>query len=141
MTLAPQLEFNGDCRAAFEAYATLLGGEVAVMNSFGAHEDVALPPGSSPLRPEAIRFAEVRFPGGVLRGNDVAPEAYAPVRGCNLALHLDDAAEAERIFAGLADGGRVTTALGAVDWAARFGMVTDRFGVSWLILATGSDPH
>lgn len=53
MNIAPQLAFSGQCRQAFEFYAGLLGGEIAIMNTFGGHEDSALPPGSR--AGEAIR--------------------------------------------------------------------------------------
>jgi PhnB protein len=54
-----------------------------------------------------------------------------------MSVHVDSAAEAERIFQQLADGGRVLTAIEKTFWAERFGMVVDRFGVSWLINASG----
>jgi PhnB protein len=59
------------------------------------------------------------------------------MQGFNVALHSRGAAEARRIFDGLSEGGKVTTPLAPVDWAALFGMVTDRFGVPWLVLALG----
>lgn len=57
------------------------------------------------------------------------------MKGFSLSFHVKSADEASRIFNGLADGGTVKTALVEVDWAKRFGMVVDRFGVPWLILA------
>lgn len=135
MNLAPQLAFAGNCREAFEFYAKLLGGEIAVMNTFGGNAEHELPPGSVAGPDDKVRFAEVRFGDRVLRGNDVNEGDFAPMRGFNLSLHLTDEAEARRIFDGLAQGGEVSAPLGDVDWARLFGMVTDRFGVPWLILA------
>ena len=62
MNTAPQLAFAGDCRQAFEFYARLMGGVITVMNTFGANEDKALPPGStaaprSPARPTSAPCA------------------------------------------------------------------------------------
>jgi PhnB protein len=135
MNLAPQLAFRGDCREAFEYYAELLGGEITVMNAFGGKEDHELPPGSVAGPSDRIRFAEIRIGGNALRGNDVNHDAFVPMRGFNVSLHVEGTDEARRIFGGLADGGIVTTPLSEVDWAALFGMVIDRFGVPWLILA------
>jgi PhnB protein len=135
MDLAPQLAFDGDCKQAFEYYAKLLRGEIVVMNTFGANEDRGLPPGSVAGAKDKVRFAEVRFGASALRGNDVAADQFAPMRGFNVSLHVTNVEEARRIFEGLADGGKGATALTKVDWANLFGMVTDRFGVPWLVLA------
>lgn len=135
MNLATQLAFKGECRQAFEYYAKLLGGEIVVMNTFGGNEDRALPPGSVAGPADKVRFAEIRFGDNALRGNDVDADVFAPMRGFSVSLHVHGTNEARRIFDGLADGGEVTTPLSEVDWAKLFGMVTDRFGVPWLILA------
>lgn len=70
MDLAPQLAFSGQCREAFECYATLLGGEITILNTFGGNEDRRLPPGSRAGPTEKVRFAEIRFGDDALRGND-----------------------------------------------------------------------
>jgi PhnB protein len=135
MNLAPQLAFNGNCRQAFEYYAKLLGGEIVVMNTFGANKDRELPPGSLAGPDDKVRFAEVRFGHHALRGNDVGEDQFSPMRGFNVSLHISDVDEARRIFDGLADGGNIAVPLEKVDWARLFGMVVDRFGVPWLVLA------
>lgn len=135
MDLAPQLAFNGQCEQAFEFYARLLGGEIVVMNIFGGNENHKLPPGSVAGPSNKVRYAEIRFSGNVLRGNDVSKEQYHSMRGFNLSLHVHDSSEARRIFSGLAEDGEITTPLSKVDWAELFGMVVDRFGVPWLVLA------
>ncbi|MFZ5672808.1 MAG: VOC family protein [Pseudomonadota bacterium] len=134
MNIAPQLAFSGQCRQAFEFYARLLGGEIAIMNTFGGHEDSALPPGSRAGEADQIRFAELRVGDSRLRGNDVPKDQFAPMRGFNISLHVEKADDARRIFAALSEDGKVSTPLSKVDWAEQFGMVTDRFGVPWLIL-------
>ena len=135
MDLAPQLTFQGECREAFEYYARLLGGKITVMNTFGGNEDRKLPPGSVAGAADKVRFAEIRFGDNVLRGNDLNDDQFIPMGGFNVSLHVPGTGEARRIFDGLADGGTVTTPLSEVDWAKLFGMVTDRFGVPWLVLA------
>jgi PhnB protein len=137
MQLCTQLAFDGQCREAFEHYARLLGGEVTVMNFFGGNEGKALPPGSTAAAADKVRFAELRVGDQVILGNDLPEGQAVSMQGFNVALHSPGAAEARRIFAGLSEGGKVTTPLAKVDWAALFGMVTDRFGVPWLVLALG----
>jgi PhnB protein len=134
MKLMPQLAFGGRCREAFAFYADLLDGRVTATNTFGGEGEHALPPGSTPSRPDHIRFAAIAFGDQLLTGNDLPADQYEPMRGFNVALHLDKAADARRIFDGLAEGGEVTTPLSRVDWADQFGMVRDRFGVPWLVL-------
>lgn len=63
---------------------------------------------------------------------------FVPMAGFNLSVHFTDLQDARRVFAALAEGGAVNTPLSRVDWAELFGMVTDRFGVPWLILALKS---
>jgi PhnB protein len=139
MNLAPQLAFAGDCRQAFTFYAKLLGGEITVMNTFGGNEARQLPPGSVAAAADQIRFAEVRFGESALRGNDLPRESFTPMRGFSVSLHTDSVVDARRIFNGLAEGGEITTPLSEVDWASLFGMVVDRFGVPWLILALNEE--
>jgi PhnB protein len=134
MNIAPQLAFSGQCRQAFEFYAQLLGGKIVIMNTFGGNEDRALPPGSTAGEADQIRFAEIRIGDSLLRGNDVPKDQYTPMRGFNVSLHIEKADDARRIFDALSEGGKVTTPLSKVDWAAQFGMVTDKFGVPWLVL-------
>lgn len=135
MKVMCQLAFDGQCRQAFAHYERVLRGKITVMNTFAGHADRQLPPGSTAAGSEQIRFAELRVGDQALLGNDVPPEQFKPMQGFNVSLHVQGVAEARRIFDGLAEGGRVTTPLSPVDWAALFGMVTDRFGVPWLVLA------
>jgi PhnB protein len=130
----PQLEFNGDCRQAFEKYAKLFGGEITVMNTLGETKDVPLPPGSTAGAPDMVRFAELRLGSTRILGNDLPSEQYKSPYGFNLAMHFEKADEARRIFDSLAEGGAITVPPAKVAWAELFGMVTDRFGIPWLIL-------
>jgi PhnB protein len=136
MKVMMQLAFNGQCRQAFEQYEKVLGGKITVMNTFGGNE-AKLPPGSVAAAPDQIRFAEIQVGDYAILGNDLREQDFKPMQGFNIALHVKDAAEAKRVFDGLADGGRIDTPLSKVDWSPAFGLVTDRFDVPWLILAEG----
>jgi PhnB protein len=134
MKMMTQLAFKGQCRQAFELYEKVLGGKIAVMNTFGG-SDVELPPGSTASKPDQIRFAELQVGDRSILGNDVPEQEYKPMQGFNIALHVRTAHEAQRIFNALSDGGHVVTPLSEVAWSTAFGIVTDRFGAPWLILA------
>jgi PhnB protein len=134
MKVMTQLAFNGQCRQAFELYEKVLGGKITVMNTFG-DVDAKLPPGSTASAPDQIRFAEIQVGGYAILGNDLPEQDYKPKQGFNVALHVETAAQARRIFTALADHGHVVTPLSEVAWSSAFGIVTDRFGTPWLILA------
>jgi PhnB protein len=135
MKVMAQLAFNGDCRQAFEFYEKVLNGSITVMNSLGDTADVPLPPGSKPAAPKTIRFAELTIGDWSLLGNDVPADEFEPMRGFNVALHVQGVAEATRIFDALAQGGEIKAALTEMPWAARFGQLVDRHGTPWIILA------
>ena len=134
MQVMTQLAFNGQCRVAFDLYEKVLGGKIAVMNTFGS-SDIQLPPGSTASAPDHIRFAELQIGDYAILGNDVPEQEYRPMQGFNIALHVKTAAEARRIFTAFSEGGHIVTALSDVAWSSAFGIVTDRFGTPWLILA------
>ena len=70
----------------------------------------------------------------VLMGSDTTPDRPVDdMSGCSISLNVDSIAEAERVFAALSEGGSVQMPLDATFWAARFGMLVDRFGVSWMV--------
>ncbi|HEX5715574.1 MAG TPA: hypothetical protein VF179_05405 [Thermoanaerobaculia bacterium] len=72
-------------------------------------------------------------------GADVAPDQYEAPKGFSLSLQLTDTLEAERIFSELCRDGRIVVPLEETFWAARFGMVVDRFGIPWLINCEAPD--
>ena len=68
-----------------------------------------------------------------LGGSDAPPDRFQTPQGFYVAIALTDPTEAERIFAALAEGGRVDMDLQQTFWAKRFGMLSDRFGIPWMI--------
>ncbi|MNO98136.1 hypothetical protein D3C76_898710 [compost metagenome] len=67
-------------------------------------------------------------------GSDTTPDRPTDeMSGCSISLNVDSIQEAEQVFSALSEGGKVQMPLEATFWAARFGMLVDRFGVSWMI--------
>ena len=130
MQLIPALTFNGQCEAAFKFYEQCLGGKIQTMMTWG--ESPMADQVSLELR-EKIIHATLIVGGTTLMGSDAPPDRYEAPRGCSITIQIDDAAEAERIFPELSEGGAVTMPLQQTFWAARFGMCVDRFGVPWMI--------
>ena len=94
-----------------------------------------MPPGSTASAPDHIRFAELQIGDYAILGNDVPGREHKPMQGFNIAPHVKTVVEARRIFNAFSEGGRVVTALSDVAWSSAFGIVTDKFGTPWLILA------
>lgn len=130
MQIVPYLALNGTCREAFEFYAKCLRGTITVMMSHGESPIAGqVPPDWHAL----IMHARLSAGGATLMGSDSRPEEPVTPQGYGVMLALDTAAEAERVFAELSEGGKVTMPIGESFWAKRFGMLVDKFGVPWMI--------
>ncbi|WP_460139618.1 VOC family protein [Pseudomonas sp. S2_E01] len=131
MKINPYLIFNGDCKAAFTFYAQALGGQIEVMMDFA----------SSPMRDQVpvdlhnlILHTCLAVGDQKIMGSDTTPDRPADdMAGCSISVNVDSIEEAERVFNALAEDGQVQMPLEATFWAARFGMLTDRFGVAWMV--------
>lgn len=141
-TLTPYLSFDGNTREAYAFYAKALGGKIETMMSFA---DMPKPPVDQPM-PEGcgdgpmptgdgIMHACLSLPGGaMLFAGDVPPGMkYEGMKGIMLAIQYDTVDEATKVFEALSDGGQVTMPLMPAFWSKTFGMLTDRFGVSWAV--------
>ena len=124
----PALMFSGTCREAFCRYAALFGGDIVVMLTYGES------PAKSQVRDdwhEKVWFARLRAGGLDITGGDLA--SSEPPSGFSMVIGVENAAEAERVFAGLSDGGEVLMPLQATHWSPRYGVVRDPFGIRWEI--------
>lgn len=130
MKLTPYLQFReGKCREALDFYGRILGGDVAFTTTFGdAHGS---PVGEDWL--DKVMHAEFRADGFVLFACDAPPQFQRPAGGVALTLTVETAQEAERIFAALGESGDITMPMDETFWATRFGMLTDRYGMSWMV--------
>jgi PhnB protein len=129
MKTVAYLHFQDSCEEAFGAYAGILDGKIETMMRF---KDMPADQ-RSPGREEKVVHAHLVAPGCELMGSDPPPNYFQKPQGFAVSLHVDQPAEAERLFNALAEGGQVTMPLGKTFWAERFGMLTDRFGIPWMI--------
>ena len=130
MQMNAYLSFRGDCEAAFTFYATCLGGTVGQLYRYAGSPMANDVPANWH---DKIMHGSVTVGDQVFMGGDVAPERYESPKGFSLSLHLDDTAQAERVFQQLATNGTIVMPLEKTFWAARFGMLVDRFGMPWLV--------
>jgi PhnB protein len=129
--LTPYLFFDGTAEKAIKLYEEVLGAKAEVMRFKDA------PPGAFPYAPEdANRVMHATLTIGPLKLMLSDTSAAMPERaGTNVQLHLgfDDMQELERTFEALARGGKVNMPLGDVFWGARFGALTDPYGIAWMM--------
>jgi PhnB protein len=130
MSLNPYLYFDGQCEEAFTFYAKCLGGKITFMMRW---EDAPMGGQAPPGWARKILHAGLASGDGLLEGCDAGPGQYKKPQSFCVMHRPTDAAEAERIFKALAEGGTVQIPFGETFWALRFGMVVDRFGVPWLV--------
>ena len=130
MKLNPYLTFDGTCQEAFKFYETVLGGKILAMMT---HADMPSDQPSPPERRDLIVHARMAIGDTLLMGSDAPAGRLQKMQGFSVTLGIDDPAEAERIYNGLAGGGTVQMPLAETFWAKKFGMLTDRFGTPWMI--------
>jgi PhnB protein len=137
MQVNPYLSFNGRCEAAFTFYAQCLGGQLgAIFRYAGSPMEHQVPADWQ----DKVMHGSVTVGEQVLMGGDVAPDRYEEPKGFSLSIQITNTTEAERIFHELGKDGRVVMPLEKTFWAARFGVLVDRFGIQWLINCEGSEP-
>jgi PhnB protein len=138
MKVEPYLFFDGRCEEAIEFYRSKLGAEVTMLMRFKDNPEPA-PPGSQPQGSEdKVMHANFKIGDTAIMASDGQCLGKPAFAGFSLTLCVRDAAEAERLFAALGDGGQVQMPLTKTFFSPRFGMVADRFGVSWMILVDAS---
>jgi PhnB protein len=132
--IQPYLFFNGRCEQAVEFYRQALGAELEMMMRFKDSPEPP-PPGAVPAGFEdKILHCSLRVGATTLMASDGCAADAAGFEGFSLSLSVASEAEADRVFAALANGGKVTMPLEKTFWSPRFGMVKDRFGVGWMIM-------
>jgi len=133
MLVQPYLFFDGRCEQAVEFYRDAIGARLDALMRYRDCPD-PLPPGMVPPGSEhRIMHASLRIGDTVLMASDDCSPSPKPIQGFSLSLSVSSEAEADRVFAALAAGGQVTMPLAKTFWSPRFGMLTDRFGVGWMV--------
>ena len=130
MQINTYLNFPGTCREAFTFYEQALGGKITFIQTMG---DSPMGGETPADQRDNVMHVTLDVGGQQLMGSDAPPEYYEKAQGFSVALHPEEAAEAERIFAALSEGGEVRMPMQKTFWAGRFGMCVDRFGTPWIV--------
>jgi PhnB protein len=130
MNLNPYLSFKGDCETAFKFYEQTFSGKIeGILKYAGSPMSEHVPAEWG----DKVMHAKLSIGPQTLMGADSPPGGYQQPQGISLTINLNDVAQSERIFNALAEGGNVSMPLQQTFWATSFGMVTDRFGIPWMI--------
>ena len=139
MQIQPYVFFEGRCEEALEFYKRAVGAQVTALmrmkESPEPHPPGALPPGSE----NKVMHAEFKIGESTLLGSDGRCSGKPSFEGFSLTIGVKDDAEAERVFGGLSEGGQVRQPLITTFFSSRFGMVTDRFGVPWMVIVVQAE--
>ena len=133
-TINPYINFNGNAEEAFNFYKSVFGGEFERVVRFKDIEDPEFPMPEN----EADKIMRITLPigGNVLIANDV-PESMGPVseneNRSKISVSTESREEADKIFAGLTEGGAVEMPLGDSPWGTYFGMFRDKYGIEWTV--------
>ena len=126
----PYLAFDGQCEEAFKFYEKALGGKILMMMR------LADAPAGVPRTPETerrIMHARLEVGDRYLMGGDAPQQMFSKPQGFCVAIQVDEAADAERVFAALAEGGKINMPLAPTFWSERFGMLIDKYGIPWMV--------
>ena len=137
MQMTPYVNFNGQCEAAFTLYEQCLGGQLGTLFRYAGTPMADQVPADWQ---DKVMHGSITIGDQVLAGADVAPHLYEEPKGFSLSLQMTSTTDADRIFHMLAKDGTVVMPLEKTFWAARFGVVVDRFGIRWLINCEGIEP-
>ncbi len=141
MQVQPYLNFEGCCEEAINFYVGALGAEVGMLMRFsdnpdfqGMREEIAeacmIPPGSE----DKVMHASFRIGDATIMASDGRCTGQPVFEGFSLSITVPNDAKADAVFATLSDGGEVQMPLQQTFFSSRFGMVADKYGVSWMIV-------
>ena len=130
MKIHAYLNFNGNCDAALKFYEKSLGGKVVFRLTYG--ETPAAKETPKELHNQVIH-ARLQVGDNVLMASDCPPDRYNEPKGITISINIETPEEADRIFAALSEKATIGMPIQETFWARRFGMLTDQFGIPWMI--------
>ncbi|MDM0045229.1 VOC family protein [Variovorax dokdonensis] len=140
MQVQPYLMFDGRTDEALAFYKKVLSAEVTMLMRFKENPDAGKPgaegcgPGGMDIDPEKVMHCEFKIGSTALLASDGMCTGKPQFQGVSFALSAPDVAKAEQWFGALGEGGQVQMPMAQTFFSERFGMVADKFGVSWMVL-------
>ena len=131
MDVQPYLFFDGRCDEALEFYTRAIGAKVGRLMRWKDSPDPSM---CTPANADKVMHSEVQIGDTTVMASDGRNSGQPNFRGFALSIMANSEADADRMFNALGDGGEVTMPMTKIFFPPRFGMLTDRFGVHWMIL-------
>lgn len=136
-TVNVYLTFDGNCREAFDFYRSVFGGEFSSAETFGEiPPEVEIPPMSDEQKKKIMHISLPISKETIIMGSDTGGNWAPDLKVGNnfsISVNTKDKAETTRVFNALAEGGNITMPLNETFWNAYFGMLTDKFGINWMV--------
>ncbi len=135
-TVNVYLTFNGNCEEAFNHYKSVFGGEFPYIGRF---KDMPPSEDGKMSAEDGEKIMHVSLPISaetILMGSDTGGEwasSFTPGNNFSVSVNTDNNAEADRLFSALSAGGHATMPMAQTFWGSYFGMLTDKFGINWMI--------
>lgn len=128
MKLVPYIHFGGNAREALDFYKNALNGEIAQLGTYGES-----PMPSDEDYKDKVMHARFVFDGNMIMVSDVFKGQQVSTNGnIQMSVDVDDVNKMNEVFNKMAEGGKITMELQDTFWGARFGMLIDKFGISWM---------
>jgi PhnB protein len=140
MLVQPYLNFDGRCEEAIKFYQGAVGAEVIMLMRFKDSPEPPPPSAGPAPSPDKVLHAAFKIGDSTLLASDGHCLGRESFKGFSLSLTVPDEAAAERAFRALGQGGQVTMPLTKTFFSPKFGMLTDRFGLGWMVYVTPSKP-
>jgi PhnB protein len=131
MQVQSYLFFDGRCDEAIEFYKKSLGAKVEMIMRWKDAPDKSM---ATPVNADKVMHSAIRIGDTMVLASDGRNTGQPDFKGFSLTITAKDEAEADKLFAALGDGGKVTMPMTKTFFSARFGMLADKFGVGWMIL-------
>lgn len=135
--IQPYLFFEGRCDEAIAFYREVLGAEVQLLMRYADNPEAEVPAWLPPGSGNKVMHATLQIGHSVVMASDGMCSGKTAFNGFKLSFNVADAAAAERVFKALGEGGQVEMPLTATFWSPCFGMLVDRFGLSWMVSVPG----
>lgn len=131
------LTFNGNCKVAFDFYKNVFGGDFPYVGTFGEMPSQdGMPSIPDSMKNKIMHISLPISAETVLMGSDAGGEWSPEIKQGNnfsISVKTDNTEEADRIFDALSEGGQITMPIAKAFWEEYFGMLTDQFGINWMV--------
>jgi PhnB protein len=131
----PYLTFTGNCEAAFDFYRSVFGSDIAYQGKY-RYKDMAQMGGQPVPESEGEKIMHVALPISketMLMGMDSSEALGHATNNFSISITADSKEEADKLFNGLSEGGKVTMPINTTFWGSYFGMLTDKFDIQWMV--------